>query len=44
MSGPEGKTMSELDEKIADYQRKMKESWMQAVRRMDGNSLQHVFA
>ena len=44
MSGPEGMTMSELDEKIADYQRNMKESRMQAVRRMDGNSLQHVFA
>ena len=36
--------MSEIDEKVADYQRKMKESRMQAVRRMDGNSLQHVFA
>ena len=36
--------MSELDEKIADYQRNMKESRIQAVRRMDGKSLQHVFA
>ena len=44
MSGLEGKTLSELDEKIADYQRKTKESRMQAMRRMDGNSLQHVFA
>ncbi len=44
MSGPEGKTMSELDEKIADYKRMMTASRMLAVRRMDGNSLQHVFA
>ena len=29
MSGPEGKTMSELDEKIADYKRMMTESRMQ---------------
>ena len=42
--GPEGKTMSELDEIIAEYKRTTTESRMQAVRRMDGNSLQHVFA
>ena len=47
MSGPEGKTPSELDEKIADYQRKVKESRMQAMhrRRMEGklgNALQYV--
>ena len=28
-SGPEGKTLSEIDEKIADWERKMKESRMQ---------------
>ena len=45
MSGPEGKTPSEIDEKIADYQRKVKESQMQAMhrRRMEGNALQDVF-
>ena len=42
--GPEGKTMSELDEIIAEYKRTTTESRMQAVRRMDGKSLQHVFA
>ena len=31
MSGPEGKTLSEIDEKIADYDRKVKESRMQAA-------------
>ena len=38
--------MSELDEKIADYQRKVKESRMQAMhrRRMEGNAGQYVFA
>ena len=38
--------VSETDEKIADYQRKVKESLMQAMhrRRMEGNALQHVFA
>ena len=46
MSGQEGKTPSELDEKIADYQRKVKESRMQAMhrRRMEGNALQYVIA
>ena len=47
MSGPEGKTLSELDEKIADYQRKVKESRMQAMhrrRRMEGNELPAVSA
>ena len=46
MSGPEGKTTSKLDEKIADYHRKVKESRMQAMhcRRMEGNALQYVFA
>ena len=42
ISGPEGKTPSELDEIIADYHRKVKESRMQAMnrRRMEGNALQ----
>ena len=31
MSGPEGKTLREIDEKIADYDRKVKESRMQAM-------------
>ena len=46
MSGPEGKTLSEIDEKIADYNRKVKESRMQAMhrRRMEGNARQYVFA
>ena len=46
MSGPEGKTLSEIDEKIADWDRQMKESRMQAMhrRRMEGNSVQHVLA
>ena len=46
MSGPEGKTLSEINEKIADYQRKVKESRMQAMhrRRMEGNAWQYVFA
>ena len=46
MSGQEGKTLSEIDEKIADYHRKVKESRMQAMhrRRMEGNALQYVFA
>ena len=46
MSGPEGKTLSEIDEKIADYDRKVKESRMQAMHRrhMEGNALQYVFA
>ena len=49
MSGPEGKTLSEIDEKIADYHRKVKESRMQAMRRgrMEGNALaalQYVIA
>ena len=45
MSGPEGKTLSEIDEKIAYYQRRVKESLMQAMHRrsMEGNALQHVF-
>ena len=46
MSGPEGKTLSETDEKIADYQRKVKECRMQAMHRhrMEGNALQYVIA
>ena len=46
MSGPEGKILSEIDEKIADWDRKMKESRMQAMhhRRVEGNSVQHVLA
>ena len=46
MSGPEGKPPSELDEKIADYHRKAKESRMLAMhhRRMEGNALQYVIA
>ena len=46
MSGPEGKNLSEIDENIADWDRKMKESRMQAMhsRRMEGNSVQHVLA
>ena len=48
MSGSERKTLSELDEIIADYHpsRKFKESRMQAMhcRRMEGNALQDVFA
>ena len=46
MSGQEGRTLSEIDEKIADWDRKMKESRMQAMhrRRMEGNSLQRVLA
>ena len=46
MSGPEGKTLSEIDEKIADYDRKVKESRMQAMHhhRMEGNAWQYVFA
>ena len=46
MSGPEGKTPSELDAIIADYHRKVKESRMQAMHRrsMEGNALQYVFA
>ena len=46
MSGPEGKTLSEIDEIIADWDRKMKESRMQAMhrRRMEGNTWQYVFA
>ena len=45
MSGQEGKTLSEIDEKIADCDSKIKESRMQAMhrRRMDGKSLQYVF-
>ena len=43
-SGPEGKTLSEIDEKIAKWDRQMKESCMQAMlrRRVQGNSVQHV--
>ena len=43
---PEGKTLSEIDEKIADWDRKMKESRMQAMhrRRMEGNALQYMIA
>ena len=46
MSGPEGKTLSEIDENIADWDSKMKESRMQAMhhRRREGNSVQHVLA
>ena len=46
MSGPEGKTLSEIYEKIADWDRKMKESRMQAMHRrsVEGNSVQHVLA
>ena len=46
MSGPEWKTLSEIDEKIADWDRKMKESRMQAMhrRRMEGNALQYMIA
>ena len=46
MSGPEGKTLSEIDKKIADWDRKMKESRMQAMqrRRMEGHTWQYVFA
>ena len=48
MSGPEGnlKTLSELDEIIADYHCKVKESWMQAMHRlrMEDNALQYVIA
>ena len=46
MSGPEGKTLSEINEKIADWDRKMKESRMQAMhrRRMEGNTRQYVLA
>ena len=50
MSGSERKTLSELDEIIADYHpsRKFKESRMQAMhpgrRHMEGNALQDVFA
>ena len=45
-SGPEGKTLSEIDEKIAKWDREMKESRMQAMhrRRVEGNSVQHVLA
>ena len=45
-SGPEGKTLSEIDEKIADWDRQTKESRMQAMhrRRVEGNSVQHVLA
>ena len=45
-SGPEGKTLSEIDEKIAKWDRQMKESRMQAMhrRRVEGNSVQHVLA
>ena len=45
-SGPEGKTLSEIDEKIAKWKREMKESRMQAMhrRRMEGYSVQHVLA
>ena len=45
-SGPEGKTLSEIDEKIAKWDRRMKESRMQAMlrRRVEGNSVQHVLA
>ena len=46
MSGPEGKTLSEIDKNIADWDRKMKESRMQAMnrRRMEGNTWQYLFA
>ena len=46
MSGLEGKTLSEIDEKIADYPRKVKEGRMQVMhrRRMEGNALQSVIA
>ena len=46
MSGPEGKTLSELYKKKADDRRKVKESWMQDMhrRRMEGNVLQYVIA
>ena len=46
MSGPEGKTLSEIDKKIADWDRQMKESRMQTMhrRRVEGNSVQHVLA
>ena len=46
MSGQERKTLSEIDEKIADYHRKVKESRMQAMhrRRMEGNALQYMIA
>ena len=46
MSGPEGKTLSQIDEKTAEYDRKVKESRMQAMhrRRMEGNAWQYVFA
>ena len=46
MSGPEGKTLSEIDEKIADNHCKVKESRMQAMHRcrMEGNAWQYVFA
>ena len=46
MSGPEGKTLSKIDEKIAEWDRMMKESRMQAMhrRRMEGNTWQYVFA
>ena len=45
-SGPEGKTLSEIDEKIAKWDREMKEPRMQAMhrRRVEGNSVQHVLA
>ena len=46
MSGPKGKTPSELDAIIAGNHCKFKESRMQAMHqsRMEGNALQDVFA
>ena len=45
-SGPEGKTLSEIDKKIAKWDCQMKESRMQAMhrRRVEGISVQHVLA